>query len=193
MTVAATSSRHLAMCEPTTIVMLGMAVAGAVAQNQASNAAVVNQAEVANRNTAEGYRVAQEQDRKAAAQAFEQQTDRMRQTTRQLSMARVVAAQGGGSLAANAVNIAAAADEDFSRIDAGLSNQKSTVRDQMNALHAGNQDAILSANTALKGNQIKFFSDVGNAAANAYVTDTYRASQKKQAQNLSADYKLKKD
>jgi hypothetical protein len=63
----------------------------------------------------------------------------------------------------------------------------------MAALQAGNQDAILSANTALKGNQIKFFSDVTGAAANAYVTDTYRASQKKQAQNYSADYKLKKD
>ncbi|WP_440531799.1 virion core protein, T7 gp14 family [Variovorax sp. YR566] len=181
------------MCEPSTIVMLGMAVAGAVAQNQTSNAAVMNQAEVANRNTAEDYRVAQQQDRNAAAQAFEQQTDRMRQTSRQLSMARVVAAQGGGSLAANAINISAAADEDFSRVDAGLSNQKSTVRDQVAALHAGNQDAVLSANTALKGNQIKFFSDVGNAAATAYVTSSNRASQKKTAQNYAADYDLKRN
>lgn len=175
------------MCEPTTIAMLGMAVAGAVAQNQASNAAVMNQAEVANRNTAEGYRVAQQQERNASAQAFEQQTDRMRQTTRQLSMARVIAAQGGGSLAANAINIAASADEDFSRIDAGLSNQKSTVRDQMAALHAGNQDAILSANTALKGNQIKFFADVGGAAANAYVTSARRGSETTTAQNFAPD------
>ena len=181
------------MCEPSTIVMLGMAVAGAVAQNQASNAAVMNQAEIANRNTAEGYRVAQQQERNVAAQAFEQQTDRMRQTTRELSMARVVAAQGGGSLAASAINIAASADEDFSRIDAGLSNQKSTVRDQVAALHAGNQDAVLSANTALKGNQIKFFSDVSNAAATAYVTSSNRASQKKTAQNYAADYDLKRN
>lgn len=175
------------MCEPTTIAMLGMAVAGAVAQNQASNAAAYNQAEVANRNTAEGYRVAQQQERSASAQAFEQQTDRMRQTSRQLSMARVIAAQGGGSFAANAINIAAAGDEDYSRIDAGLSNQKSTVRDQMAALQAGNNDALLSAQTAFKGNQIKFFSDIGGAAANAYVGKKDRESQKNAAQNFAKD------
>lgn len=180
------------MCEPTTIIMLGMAVAGAVAQNQASNDAVMSQAETANRNTAEGYRVAQQNERNASAQAFEQQTDRMRQVARQTSMARVIAAQGGGSLAANAINIAAAGDEDYSRIDASLSNQKSSVRDQMAALQTGNQDALASSQIALKASQVKFFSDVGGAAANSYVGYTNRQSQQKLAQNYADDYKLKR-
>ena len=172
--------------------MLGMAVAGAVAQNQASNDAVMSQAEAANRNTAEGYRVAQQNERSAEAQAFEQQTDRMRQVARQTSMARVIAAQGGGSLAANAINIAAAGDEDYSRIDASLSNQKSSVRDQMAALQTGNQDALASSQIALKANRVKFFSDVGGAAANSYVGYANRQSQQKLAQNYAADYELKR-
>lgn len=180
------------MCEPTTIIMLGMAVAGAIAQNQASNDAVMNQAEVSNRNTAEGYRVAQQNEREASAQAFEQQTDRMREVARQTSMARVVAAQGGGSLAANAINIAAAGDEDYSRIDASLSNQKSTVRDQMAALQTGNKDALASSQIALKGNQIKFFSDVGGAAASTYVGRADRQSRERLAQNYSDSYTLKR-
>lgn len=180
------------MCEPTTIIALGMAVAGAVAQNQASNSAVYQQAEVANRNTAEGYRVAQEGERAAAAKAFEQQTDRMREVARKTSMARVVAAEGGGSLAANAINIAAAGDEDFSRIDASLRNQKSSVRDQMAALQTGNQDALLSAQAAFKGNQIRFFSDVGQAAAGAATSYARRESQRKMAEGFAADYQLKR-
>lgn len=72
------------------------------------------------------------------------------------------------ALAANAINIAAGADEDFSRIDASRSNQKSSVRDQMAALQTQNQDALASSQIAVKGAQPKFFSDLGSTAVNAY-------------------------
>jgi hypothetical protein len=181
------------MCEPTTIAMLVIAAAGALTANKANNDAIESSAEANNSNVAEGYRVAQQSERKAQAQAFEQQTDRMRETSRQLSLARVVSAEGGGSLAANAINIAAAGDEDFSRIDTSLTNQRGTVRDQMAALQTGNLDALKTAEVAGKNSQIKFFTDVGGAAANAYVGASNRASQKKLAQNYSDSYKLKKD
>lgn len=181
------------MCEPTTIAMLGVAVAGAFMGNKAQNDAIESASESNNRNVAEGYRVTQEKERAASAAAFEQQTDRMRQTARQLSMARVVAAEGGGSLAANAINIAAAGDEDFSRIDASLDNQRSTVRDQMAALQTGNVDAQRTAQVQGRTSQIKFFTDVAGAGAQAYVGSESRATQKKLAQNYSDTYKLKKD
>jgi hypothetical protein len=184
------------MCEPTTIALIASAAISAVGAGVAktnSDNAVMAQAEAANRNTSEGYRVAQQNQRNAEAQAFEQQTDRMRQTSRQLSLARVIAAEGGGSLAANAINIAAAGDEDFSRIDASLTNQKSTVRDQMAALQTGNADALASSQIALKGNQTKFFADEAAAAGNAYSGYASQQSRVKLAQHYSETYKLKKD
>jgi hypothetical protein len=154
---------------------------------QGQNAMVEQQAETANRNTAEGYRVAQENDRAAQAQAFEQQTDRSRKAARDLSVARVVAAEGGGSLAARAINIAAGADEDYSRIDASLTNQRSAIRGQIAAAQTQNADAMAMASSQFKANQIRFFSDVGQAAASAGTGYYDRQEQLKLAQNKVFD------
>ena len=183
------------MCEPTTIALIASAAISAVGagvQYSNANAAAVAQAETANRNTSEGYRVAQEQQRAAEGAAFEKQTDRMRQTSRQLSLARVIAAEAGGSLAANAINIAAAGDEDFSRIDASLSNQKSTVRDQMAALQTQNADALASSQIVLKGAETKFFSDLGSTAVDAYGGYAKRKSDVKIANNFVSEETRKK-
>jgi hypothetical protein len=177
------------MCEPTTIALLALAAstAGSFVAMQGQNAMVEQQAETANNNTREGYRVAQENDRAAQAQAFEQQTDRMRKAAQDLSVARVVAAEGGGSLAARAINIAAGADEDYSRIDASLSNQRSSIRGQIAAAQTQNADAMTMASSQFKANQIRFFSDVGQAAVSAGTGYHDRQEQLKLAQNKVYD------
>lgn len=180
------------MCEPTTIMLLGSALVsgiGAVAANNASNDAIMAQAEANNRNTAEGYRVAQENDRAAAAQAFEKQTDRSRQAARQLAMARVLAAEGGGSLEANAFNISASAAEDFSRIDAGLTNTIASNRQQMGALQTQNADALASAATQIKASNNKLVGDVAGIAVSTGAKYFSNQSQLNVAKNKTADYK----
>ncbi len=174
------------MCEPTTIALIASAAVSAVGAGMAKkgqDAAIVSQAETNNRNTAEGYRVAQENDRAASAQAFEKQTDRSRQAARQLSMARVLAAQGGGSLEANAMNISAAAAEDFSRIDAGLTNTIGSNRSQMAALQTQNADALASATVALKATSDKFAGDLAGIAATTGTKYFSNQSQIKIAEN----------
>lgn len=154
------------MCEPTTIVMLttlAVSAIGAAMQNSASNSAIEAQSEAQNRNTAEGYRVAQENSRQAEAAAFEKRTDRARQATRQLAMARVGAAEGAGSLAANAINITAAEADDMSRIDATLSNQKSAARGQIAALQTQSADAINIAKAQGNASQVQAQTQIAQA------------------------------
>lgn len=179
------------MCDPVSLTVLAVSVAGTLAANSANNKAIESQSAAAARNTAEGYRVAQQDQANADAAAFEQQSDRMRQTAQQLSLARVVAAEGGGSLAANAINIAAAGDEDYSRIDAGLTNQQGAVRDKMAALQVGNADAVASATIAGRAGQVSTIGSIAGAAAGAYVTSEKLASEKRLAQNYSSTYKIK--
>ncbi len=167
------------MCEPTTIALLAstaVSAVGAVAAKQGQDSAIMAQAEANNRNTAEGYRVAQENDRAAAAQAFEKQTDRTRAAARQLSMARVLAAQDGPSLEANAINISAAAAEDFSRIDTSLTNAISSNRSQIAALQTQNADALASAALDLKASSNKLTGDLAGIAAGT--TSRYFTAEK---------------
>lgn len=183
------------MCEPTTIALIASAAISAVGagvQYSSASGAITAQAEANNRNTFEGYRVAQETQRAAEAAAFEKQTDRMRQTSRQLSLARVIAAEGGGSLAANAINIAASGDEDFSRLDASLSNQQATVRDQMAVLQTQNADAMASSQIALKGAETKFFGDLASTAVSTYGGYAEKKSQIKLANRFVSEEERKK-
>lgn len=172
--------------------MLAVSAAGAMMQkNAADNAAEAN-AKAQENNTREGYRVAQENARNADAQAFEAQTDRARKAQQQLSMARVIAAQGGGSLAARAININAGAAEDYSRIDAGLSNQQSSVRGQLAALQTQSQDAVSQSNSAFAANRTSFLSNVGSAAVGAAGMAYSNMSAIETAKNKTADYQLPK-
>lgn len=179
-----TSSPTIAMCEPTTIAMLAVAVVGAVTQKSVADKAAAQQAEAVNNSTRESYRVAQEQDRAAQAQAFEAQTDRVRKASQQLSMARVIAAQGGGSLAARAININAGAAEDYSRIDASLTNKRASVLGAMAAGQTQNADALASVNTTLQGNQVQFLSSIGSAAVTAGAGSYAKATERKLQTNI---------
>ncbi|WP_425248305.1 virion core protein, T7 gp14 family [Burkholderia singularis] len=122
--------------------MLAVTAASAVVQSQMQNRSIEAQAESANKNLEMSYLAAQDNQRALDEQAFEQRTDRARAAARQLAQARVLAAQGGGSLAAMAVNITGAEADDFSRIDASTANQQSTIRSQMGASAVSNQSAM---------------------------------------------------
>ncbi|MHC0508787.1 virion core protein, T7 gp14 family [Achromobacter aegrifaciens] len=175
------------------MLMLAVSVAGAAMQQKASNNAVEAQAETNNRNTAEGYRTAQEESRQNDAQAFEAQTDRARKAQQQLSMARVIAAQGGGSLAARAININAGAAEDYSRIDASLANQRSSTQGKMAALQAQSQDAMAQASAQMSANRTNFLASAGSAAVSAAGMAYSNISTEELAKNRASDYKLPKD
>lgn len=176
------------MCDPISIAVASLAVStlGSFATLQGQNAAIEQQAEAANNNTREAYRVAQENDRAAQAQAFEAQTDRMRQAAQQTSMARVIAAEGGGDLASRLININAGAAEDYSRIDASLSNQRSAVRGQMGAAQVQNADAMAAATAAGKANQIGFVSSVASAAMDTGSTIYRQSAAEKKAKGYVA-------
>lgn len=160
-------------------------------QNAADNAADAN-AKAQENNAREGYRVAQENARNADAQAFEAQTDRARKAQQQLSMARVIAAQNGGSLAARAININAGAAEDYSRIDAGLTNQRSSVQGQMAALQTQSQDAVAQTRAQFSANQTQFLSTVGSAAVSSAGMAYSNMSAIDAAKNKTPDYQLPK-
>ncbi|WP_325341607.1 virion core protein, T7 gp14 family [Xylophilus sp.] len=167
--------------------MLAVSAAGALAQRQASNAALSQQAETANNNLRLTYAANQEQSRAADAQAFEQQTDRARKAAQQLSMARVIAAQGGGSLTARAINIQAGAAEDYSRIDAGLRNTRSSIQSSNAAAITSTQDKLDQINAGYSASNLQFFTSLAGGAANAYTGEHARTTQKNLAKNYKQD------
>lgn len=126
--------------------MLAVTAASAAVQNQQQNRSIEAQADAANRNTEMAYGAAQANQQQVDQQAFEQRTDRARQAARQLAQARVISAQGGGSLASMAINITGAQAEDLSRIDVSAANQKATLQGQ-----AGN--AAIQNDSTLSGLQ----------------------------------------
>lgn len=148
--------------------MTVMAVTSAVVQKSNADTMARNQARSINDNALATYAANQETARQAAQQAFEQQTDRARAASQQLAQARVLAAQGGGSLAARAFNIQSGEAEDFARIDASLSNQLGSIRQADANVALMTSDKINAVNDQFHANQVKFFSDIGSAAASAY-------------------------
>lgn len=155
------------MCNPVAV-MAVMAVTSAVVQKTNSDTMARNQAKAIKDNALATYAANQETARQAAKQAFEQQTDRARSASQQLAQARVLAAQGGGSLAARAFNIQSGEAEDFARIDASLSNQLGSLRQADANVALMTSDKISAVNDQFHANQVKFFSDIGSAAASAY-------------------------
>ena len=175
------------------LVMLAAQTVQAGLQLSGANAMGKAQAEGINNNLRESYRAGQEQQREAAVQAAEQTTDRSRAAQRQLSMARVIAAEGGGSLAARAINIDAGAAEDMSRIDAGRKNIDATVRGNMAAGRTAAASQLDEINTQFKANQIQFLGSVGSAAAQAGASAYGKAVDKTIASKYVKDYQVKAD
>lgn len=164
--------------------MLAVSAASAVVQNQQQNKSIEAQAEAANRNTEMQYGAAQAQQQQVDAQAFEQRTDRARQAARQLAQARVIAAQGGGSLAANAINITGAAAEDLSRIDVSAANQKATIRGQAGNAYVQGQTALDGLAAQSSANTVNTGLTLATGAAQAGSTYYNNVQAEKTAKNF---------
>lgn len=181
------------MSDPVTAAYVVSALAAAasvgVQYDQGRKQVQANQ-DAADANTHEQYRVAQEQERAAQAQASEQMTDRMREASRQLSVARVLDAEGGASFASQAINIQAGEDEDIARIGTSLKNAQSGMRDDMNAIRVSQKNANASFASQSGAIRARFLTEIGGTAANAYVGSRRRGAERVTAENRSSDYWL---
>jgi hypothetical protein len=170
------------MCNPIAVVAV-MSVAAAALQKNASDRQLEAQAEAVKDNTLATYAANQETARANATAAFEQQTDRARKAVSQLSLARVIAAETGGSLSARAMNIEASAAEDYSRIDAGLKNANASVASANAAQAVATRSQLDQINTGFKANQLTFFSQTVQALGGAYAANANQKSQQELMKN----------
>lgn len=147
--------------------MLAVTAASAAVQYNQQNKAIDAQQDAAYKTAVSNQMAVKANQDAVDTQAFVQRTDRAREAARQLAMARVVSAQGGGSLASMAVNISGAAADDFSRIDVDAANQKSTLTGQSGAmlqnLDSQNKGLALQA----KANTMNTGLQIGSAAVQA--------------------------
>lgn len=176
--------------DPITIAFLVASLAAAASSAYMGKKASDAQAEAVEKNAAEQYSASSEQERQAGVQGAEKMSDRMRSAAQQLSMARVMAAEGAGGLRGRADNILASAAEDTSRIQAGVANVQSGIRQDMNAIRVaaeGQGAAIASQGQAIR---TRFLTDVGTAAMGAYAGSVKRDSEIKTAKGFTADYSL---
>lgn len=147
--------------------MLAVTAASAAVQHNQQNKAIEAQQD-ASYKTALSQQMAIKANKDSVdAQAFQERTDRAREAARQLAMARVVSAQGGGSLASMAVNITGAAADDFSRIDVNAANQKSTLTGQAGAVAQGEQSQNTGFELQATANNVNTGLQIGSAAASA--------------------------
>lgn len=180
------------MSDPVTAayVVAALAAASTAVQMDNQRKAVEANQDAADANTVEQYRIAEEQERAAQAQASEQMTDRMREARRQLAVARVIDAEGGASLASQAINIQAGENEDIARIGTGLKNTQSGIRDDINAIRVAQQNSNASFASQAGAIRTRFLTDTAQVVGNAYVTGQRQSAEKLAAQNRSADYRL---
>jgi hypothetical protein len=146
--------------------------------------------DAADANAFENQRANQEQARAAQAAASEAMSDRMREARRRLSIARVLDAEGGGSFAAQAINIQAAENEDIARIGASTANAQSSLRDDANVIRVAQKNANSQIATEAGAIRARFLTEIGSAAANAYVGNQRRKTETKLTRNDESDYRL---
>ena len=185
------------MCLPLALIPVAMAVAsaaataaGAYVQHQDSNKAAVAAQVAQNTNTESQYNVDLVNQRADAQQAFVQMTARNQQAAKQTALARVIAAQGGGSLSAQAINITGGEAADESQITANLAQQDSTLRDNMAALYTNDQSQAALTTAKFGANNDTFFSQVGSGVMSAASTGFGQYQTQVNAQNNASDYKL---
>lgn len=152
--------------------MLAVAAASAAVQHDQQNKAIEAQQDAAYKTAVSNQMAVKANQDAVDTQAFEQRTDRAREAARQLAMARVVSAQGGGSLASMAINISGAAADDFSRIDVNAANQKSTMTGQEGAILQNLDSQNKGFALQRTANNVNTGLQIGSAAASA-ATSTY--------------------
>lgn len=156
------------------------AAKGGIAQLEADSRAAALQ-------TAQTYREVDDREREAAAQAGEQTSDLMREAQRRLSSARVAAAQGVGSYAAMAQNVASIRDENIGRINANLSKTISSMQAEKEAARLGKATADETARIQGRALRMSFLSQSAQGAANAYGSYQDYQSRRRLTENRTSD------
>lgn len=139
-------------------------------------------------NIREQYAAQAEQERQAQAQAAEQMTDRMRQAHRQLSLARVLQAEGAGGLRGRAENILASANEDVSRLTVSRDGAVAAIRGDQNAARVAHEGRSAVLKQEGRNNTVRFISNLAAAGASAYGSSAAKAADVKAAQGMTGDY-----
>lgn len=165
-------------------------LAAAAAQANASKQAVEQQSEAAVQNTQEQYNSASEQERQANVDAAEKLTDRMRDARRQLSAARVYAAEGGGGLRARSENILTSAAEDQSRLVAGLADVRGGIRQDVNIARVSGDAANASFQSQGTAIRTRFMSEVAQIGMSAASRQAAKNSDVSRTTGNTSDYSL---
>jgi hypothetical protein len=167
--------------------MLAVTAASAAVQHNQQNKAIEAQQDAAYKTAVSNEMAVKANQDAVDTQAFAQRTDRAREAARQLAMARVVSAQGGGSLASMAINISGAAADDFSRIDVNADSQKSTLLGQEGAmlqnLDSQNKGFALQSTANSVNTGLQIGSGAASAAASGYSNVNQESLAKKYGYN----------
>jgi hypothetical protein len=115
--------------------------------------------------------------------AAEQMTDRMREATRKLSMARVLAAQGYGSLDARAKNISAANGEDLARIETNKKKKLSQTQYDRHVSSEQYRERFGAAAAKARGALTRAATGVASAGVSGYADYNSRKTDKNTARN----------
>lgn len=166
------------MADPVTIVMIGAAITQRMMERQALKA----EARDAAKNESLTQRALEQQGFEVQEQTAQQMTDRMAEAARRMSMARVMAAEGVGSLESQATNIEAGKAEDLSRIQRSGRNQLSTLGDQRLTQNRQTRAQMSSIRQRNRASQVKMVLNVATAAAGGYM----QAQQAAQMKTLAA-------
>jgi len=135
------------------------------------------------------YAAGAAQERELADQSRTDQEDVATAAQRSLSMARVIAAEGGGGLEARARNIAAAAATDSSRIEENRLSGISSTRSGMAAGALQNDQTQADAAATSKAATVQFLTSLASTAANAYGSKVREQKLMDSMKNNTADYK----
>jgi hypothetical protein len=145
----------------------GLRIVGAGLASRARRKAIEEQGRRVNFQESLAYRDIENAETQAGEEAGAAMTDRMREAARALSMARLIAAEGTGSLAARAQNVNASAAEDLGRIDRNFRRTRFAFLQDREQTRINADLERQSLRNQGKANRYQFMSDAFGAAADA--------------------------
>lgn len=163
------------MADPVTLALL---TGAALAQSKMEADALSAEAREISRNNAMTQRDLGQQRYEVQAATAEQMTDRMAEASRNMSMARVLAAEGFGDLESRATNVAAGEASDLARIERSRVNQQSSLSDQALATSRQARAGIFSVKLRSRASQVNTILKIGSAAASSYSAGQSAAAAK---------------
>jgi hypothetical protein len=168
-------------------IMMAAAAVSAAMQNRAERKEIAAEDEATRLNYEREQIALNQKQVDTAAASGSERTDRMLAANRRLSAARVVAAQGVGSLDSAAKNIAAGEQADLSRLRDNLDREVSGINDQKanSAVEAENNLSQLRARR--KAMKARFFTQVVSTGLAGYAGYAGAQASEKRAENRSSD------